>query len=379
MNARNVRVESRSDPESQFWSARLTDLDSGRDVNIPALTLRSEKPLNEAARGDWIACWAMALAPRLGIATLEFEDAVDPLLALSLQSHANVYQKWGHGDAPQATFGSLRPSLFAASSDRIGIFFSGGIDSTYSATKLSEVFPAERLLLIHATFAAKWRSPSGLSRQHERSRAAAFKLGIELIAVETNVGDVIDNDFGNWWPLREHGAVLGGIAHAASNYASAVFIAATLSADDLRPYGSHPATDPLLSSTRATVANHGADATRLEKVRFLLDRGSGRLTSADVCAFWFARKADRYANCGRCEKCLRTLAEVHACGGEVDESLFAKHLEVAQIDALQSAPDRFSLACWSDIFKELRSSSPYHGAVERLIARSQLATTPGSR
>jgi hypothetical protein len=64
--------------------------------------------------------------------------------------------------------------------------------------------------------------------------------------------------------------------------------------------------DPLWSTERTEIVHTGHDAERLEKLAMLADHGID-WTTVRVCH----REA---GNCGRCEKCLRTMLGLYAVG-----------------------------------------------------------------
>ena len=103
----------------------------------------------------------------------------------------------------------------------------------------------------------------------------------------------------------------------------------------LEPEGSHPLLDPLWSTVRTEVVHHGAEATRWDKIRFLADQPLA-LETLKVC---FDANTD--GNCGRCPKCLVTMAMLAAVGA-LDAAPFDAPLDlpaVARMDFPLVAPD----------------------------------------
>jgi bacterioferritin-associated ferredoxin len=68
-------------------------------------------------------------------------------------------------------------------------------------------------------------------------------------------------------------------------------------------------TDPLLSSLSFAIVHDGAEQHRVGKARALAAWPEA-LRNLRVC--WAGRSAD--TNCGRCEKCVRTILEFRAAG-----------------------------------------------------------------
>src|SRR6185503_7279803 len=88
-----------------------------------------------------------------------------------------------------------------------------------------------------------------------------------------------------------------------------VFIAATHTYAFLRPWGSSPLLDPLWSTEATRFVHDGAEATRCEKIMNWICRSELALENLRVCL----SNDDRY-NCGRCEKCVRTMIPIYVAG-----------------------------------------------------------------
>ena len=131
-----------------------------------------------------------------------------------------------------------------------------------------------------------------------------------LIPVYTNLRHLDDDD--NVWVEGVLGAGLAAVAHAFQGRVARALIA---SSDDvmagLIPIGSHPLLDPNYSSADVSIVHHGTWMTRMDKVRLLSEWDDG-LQHLRTC-FDFFRPAVK-VNCGRCEKCLRTMTALLVCG-----------------------------------------------------------------
>jgi hypothetical protein len=80
-------------------------------------------------------------------------------------------------------------------------------------------------------------------------------------------------------------------------------------ADALSPWGSNPLSDPFLSSRQFAVLDDGGECTRSDKIA-LLAGWPAALRHLRVC---FANPGHQ-ANCGRCEKCIRTILAFRVAG-----------------------------------------------------------------
>jgi hypothetical protein len=138
-----------------------------------------------------------------------------------------------------------------------------------------------------------------VARKLASLRAVAAAVGKHLSVFRTNLRSTIHRSV-PWGPLG-HGFALGASALLMESHFSRIHIAASLDLRDLLPWGSHPATDPLMSTSLLRFHHHGIEHGRLEKLAFLARHGFA-LRSLQVCYH------DRVQeNCGHCEKCYRTL------------------------------------------------------------------------
>ena len=124
-----------------------------------------------------------------------------------------------------------------------------------------------------------------------------------------------------------HGAGLAAVAYALAPVHRKVIIASSYASADLHPWGSPPLLDPLWSTESLEIVHDGGE-TRLEKLRGLAGHPEG-LALLRVC--W--ENADEN-NCGRCEKCLRTMLELRALGVEFTAA-FPGRLTPALVGAQQ--------------------------------------------
>jgi hypothetical protein len=141
-----------------------------------------------------------------------------------------------------------------------------------------------------------------------RLEQLASEAGVRLIPCRTNLRH-FPSRLG-FWESRHSGAGLAAVGHAVSRGPAFVFIAGTYSLYNPDPWGCHPAVDGLFSSQRVTVIHDGSRFSRLEKVRDLAEWPAA-LAALRACP---SQPTGLTANCGQCEKCLRTRLELLAAG-----------------------------------------------------------------
>lgn len=159
-------------------------------------------------------------------------------------------------------------------------------------------------------------------------------IHIDLVVVKTNIRGLWDI---NWEDY--HAAAIASVLCGLKQYADIGLIGSGDSYDALiSPWGSHPITDPLLSSGDFRVIHDGAGFSRSEKLQALAEWPLG-IQNLRVC--WAGDKHD--SNCGRCEKCVRTRLNLLVAGIEnpqcfsdpIDSSLFKNMIlknEIIRID-----------------------------------------------
>jgi hypothetical protein len=181
----------------------------------------------------------------------------------------------------------------------VGCFYSGGVDSAY--TLLNHEQEITHLIFVKGIDMqlendVLWRE-SLLANQR-----VADHYGKTLLPIESNVR------FFGGKPIGWHFYQGGGLASIALALGfRKAFTSATFTYQELFPLGTHPLTDTLWSTEATEIVHDGADVVRTDKIR-RLTQAPTLLQNLRVC--W----SDSGYNCGRCEKCLRTMATLRALG-----------------------------------------------------------------
>lgn len=229
--------------------------------------------------------------------------------------------------------------------DGVGCFFTGGVDSFHSV--LANRDRLTHLVFVHGFDVPLEGLPALRADVTEHVQTAALELGLPLIEVETNLHDLSDTRQSPWGTTY-HGVALAAVAHLLSGVVGEMIIGATHAFADLFPYGSHPMTDPLLSSSGLRLVHHGCEADRVEKTRTC---AASPVAMRHLRVCWENR--DGTYNCGTCKKCLRTMIAL-AIAGNLESCATLPH--TIDLDAVRALPlgDVNTLARHAELIHHLR-------------------------
>jgi len=254
--------------------------------------------------GNWALAALLVPATAWGEGELEIDAPVSAKLLSNLATIQEIYE---HGvvSAPPVAIrvaGAIRDA--APSQPNSASFFSGGVDSLHTLIENRETLTH---LILANGFDILLRQDKFFSTVESLARKAASAFSKRLLIVRTNVRDLYGKTGVEW--IAYHGSVLAAIALCLDEFASSVLIASTYSYEDLHPWSSHPLLDPLWSTETLRVVHDGAGATRMKKVE-VVAREPAALSIVRVC--W--EELDPGLNCGRCEKCMRTMLALELLG-----------------------------------------------------------------
>lgn len=248
------------------------------------------------------------LAGLLLFALREREDVtvdapVSPRLLGRLAEIMAVFDSFFPGEvrpvAVQAPEGEPPPPA-----DLTASYFTRGVDSWFAVLTALEDDPQTpplTRLVFCPDFLPTDRWPAQLVRDKtEGTRRAAAATGCEFVIVRTNQKQV----------YRGHQLVAVALALGVSR----MLVPSGGMWGELHPRATHPDMDHLFSTERTEIVHYGA-ASRKQKVARVA-RSADALSSLHVCRF---NRAGTDRNCGRCEKCLRTMVALHLCG-RLDEA-----------------------------------------------------------
>lgn len=346
----DVRLEERGDEVRLL--ARVAWEDRAREPREVWYALPHAHATTMRPRGDAFLVGCAVLAQHHGETRLQVRAAACPRLVEGTRTALAWLRRWYQPDRPELTIEApLDDDARTPTTDRSGLFLSGGVDS------------------LHALWHNHRRTPAGHPHRFalgvvvdgiEEYRSTAFErairgiaevTGLELVRPRTNLRS-LDPD-GAFWRAQWLGAALASVAHALDGSLTAVTIASShwVGEEDLEPLGSHPVLDPALSSQRLQVLHAGVEQDRVSRLRELVNWPVAR-RHLRVCS----REAGDRLNCGRCRKCRMTMLALVALGRLADvESFPREDLEAGWI-ADQRLFSRADIDPYLPLVPELRAA-----------------------
>ena len=273
------------------------------------------------------ACAAFFFWPAMAMgARLELEAPLPGSLKENMDVLAEIYTTWYPREFPSrvVVLAPAGPETEHRAPGH-GLFFSGGVDSTYSLLRHQSSISA---LVFVVGFDIPIRNEGLAGEVSSMMRRAAGRFGLPLIEVSTDVREF--SDAHAHWGSHYCGAAMAGVAHLLAREFGTMIIPGTLDWKDQAPFGTHPFTDPKWSSRSLVLSHDSCDVDRLEKMRTIVADGRG-LEHLRVC--W--RNPDNAYNCCRCEKCLRALANLRALGALGAARTFPIHPSLDDLRALE--------------------------------------------
>ncbi len=262
----------------------------------------------------------------------------------------------------------------AQSEDKGVVAFSGGVDSCFTVFRhrTGRCGRWQRNLkagaMIHG-LDIPLEEEQGFADAAEKSRKLLATLGVELIPIATNFREL---------PLKWEDAFGAGLASCLillqGGYTTGL-IASSFPYQALSfPYGSNPVTDWMLSSKAFQIVHDGAAFPRLDKMGEIT-KWPEAMQNLRVC--WEGAEKDR--NCGRCEKCVRTILNFRILGVGLPEC-FEQDLTDEQIRNIRVASGPLTeMERVLEAAKAAGISASWVQALETCIRRNQLEVLEKSR
>lgn len=199
-----------------------------------------------------------------------------------------------------------------------GSLLSGGVDGLallrFNHLRYPEGHPRriELAMVARGLWGVEPVEDADAERRLRRAEAALAPVtraaGITLIPIFTNLQNLSEGDM-PFWQHEYQGAALASFGHVLRRRLNVLSIASTWDVNHLEIWGSHPVLDHNYGSHDLAIRHEMARWSRPAKLRLLAD-WTAALRVLRVCN----RQPEADLNCGRCEKCLRTMLTLLALG-----------------------------------------------------------------
>jgi hypothetical protein len=281
---------------------------------------------NTLLSGNMEAFITSALLPcmKMGGGKISAKGNISPKFISALSVIQDIYTIWD-ASLHRTEVANITPVVTAAlSQKRVGAFFTGGVDSFYTFLKHHDEITD--LIFVHG-LDIQLDDTVLRNKTSEMIRKVANEFGKNVIEIETNIRELL-NFYLDWGKLG-HGPALAAIGHLLSPTLHRIYIPSSYSYANLFPWGSHPILDPLWSSDSLEFIHDGCEATRVQKVA-LISKYDIAMNSLRVC--W--TNPDSIYNCGKCEKCIRTMINLKINNALSRCTTFNEKLDIKQIKKL---------------------------------------------
>ena len=204
------------------------------------------------------------------------------------------------------------------------LFFSGGVDATYSLVSHIEEKPA--LVTVWGAD-IPWDNQDGWSRAIAFNQEVADRYGLDMLTIHSNFRRSYNNDVvedysyklvGDWWWSAFHHSVamMCLAAPIANGKREKLYFGSSYCAKDDPNWGSYvlasdPKIDNFVRFTNCQVVHDGYEASRYDKI-------------SKICAFYETKDQKPYLrvcylsntgkNCGICEKCASAIMAILLAG-----------------------------------------------------------------
>jgi polysaccharide pyruvyl transferase WcaK-like protein len=320
--------------------------------------MRSETPVTSNADAALASCLLPAMA--LG-GTLRMEDPVSPRILRTQREYQAVQEAWSRDwdfAAPRKVIELEAPARaveIRQPTGRVAAFFSGGVDSWSMILANPDITD---LVFVRGFDLAIGGSAEVLGGQvEERLQDAADEVGLTLHVVNTNLRQMTD-PLAVWDSF--YGSAVSAVALFLGDLFDRVLIAGDSDYEVQVRLGANWLVDQLWSREGLEIVNAGGRRSRMERLALIASHPTVQRTLR-VC-----RETRDFAyNCGRCSKCLGTMAGLEAVGALRDVETFPSELDFYAVAAIE-VKAAVSIARWEEILDAARREG--HDELERAIA-----------
>ena len=290
-------------------------------------------------------------------AKLKIDTSVDAQWLENIRQLCQIYSQWWGYDV-DCPIEAIAQTSNVPLSPAVGLCFTGGVDSFYSLLQ----YPGQIDRLV---FAHGYDIPLD-----DFPRINAYRKSLAEIAVLTGKPAIIIRTNLRNHPLfrsvhwnKTHGSALAALGLLLSGQIGSLIIPPSYASTRLRPWGSHPETDPLFSTARCRLLHHSTHLGRLGRIQAIAQDNLVQ-QHLRVC---FANKT-LTGNCSACEKCVMTMVALAETGYFPQCKTFSHSKSlVTRVNELSFTSPHLA-ALWKDI-ASVEKTPELQSAIYRAIRR----------
>jgi hypothetical protein len=257
------------------------------------------------AADPWLTCLT-PLAFKLG-QQLTIGHCVDGGLLKNMKSAMDILKQWHPSREIISIKAEPCKEAVKIKKDKTAVFFTAGVDSFYTLLKDYEKENNIEYLIFVIGFEIPVKNENAVFEMTGRLKDIAGRLKKELIVISTNLNETRFNSLN--WPAY-YGFALASAAQVLQNVYSKVLIATNAETENYktRLWGDDPVLTPFYSSRSQSFNVDSLGVTRFEKIKYISGFDNA-LKNLKVC-----NKSQLNDNCGKCEKCYRTMVSLFLLG-----------------------------------------------------------------
>lgn len=251
---------------------------------------------------------------------LHIEEAICPQLKAGLIKAMNILHHWWYPPNRKIVSIEAKSTHFPPVDNRpklSSFCFSGGVDSLATLYHNRLEIPKEHPGYLNdglVVFGLEVQNIEQFQKVVKSLSRIAESSDLTFIPVYSNIIELGPKDYHelwfDFWEDQYESAAFAAIAHSFSSRWHSFCVNSDDDIRNLVPYGSHPLLPPCYSSWGLQIKEEGVHLSRIKKVQ-LIANWDVALKNLRVC-----NKDDLYQdgmlNCGKCEKCVRTMLALEA-------------------------------------------------------------------
>ncbi len=329
--------------------AEISFVFQGRDESVWFETNSNLKVASDASSFlSFIILPAMFVAEDIDLS----DSPISEKLMVSSKKIQSIYSNWfPELELKKIKIINAQPETKLSEDGIVASFFSGGIDSFDTVLNSDKDITDAKIKKLIYVYGYDVRVGDDLlfKKTSEYLDAAANYLNKDIVYITTNLREFTERLFS--WDFI-HGAALVAIGHIFSQSISTLYIPASNSVGQFTPNGSHPELDLLFASETLDIIHYGIERKRIDKIFKNIAYSPTTLKYLRVC--W--KNSGGKLNCGKCEKCVRTMVELEVAGLLSKASTFSNPLTSSLLESI-SIPNEGTANLYRELLPYLKGGN----------------------